>query len=310
MNTAQMEYMILLAEELRISRAAERLYISASALSQSLAKVEAELGYQLFVRSNNDFILTPEGEQFINCCKKILKIYKDTNISIERQLRSKRRTIAFGMAIERASFLLAKCYPDFHSKFPEYTIVLHEGFSSEQPLMVEKGEVDFAVSSVFTPQNINRNTLQYDVIGYEELGVYVSRENELYLQYKETGQPVKWSQLDGQRFIHHGKGKYSRRVIDYSFEKHNLYPEIIMELDSTDLCIQFAEVNLGVTLASRSFAYRYPGAIYLPMEEPIIWSLSLLYRKDKKFTAAELYFCECLKKLYQATDSILPHEFI
>lgn len=307
MNTAQMEYMIILAEELRISRAAERLYISASALSQSLSKAEAELGYQLFVRSNNDFILTPEGEQFIDCCKKILKLFKDTNLSIERQLRGKRQTIAFGMAIERASFLLAKCYPVFHSRFPGYTIVLHEGFSSEQPLMVEKGEVDFAVSSVFTPQNINRNTLQDDVIGYEELGLYVSKENELYKQYLKTGMPVKWDQLQNQRFIHHGKGKYSRRVIDYSFEKHNLYPETIMELDSTDLCIQFAEVNLGVTIASQSFAYRYPNAIYLPMEEPIIWSLSLLYRKDKKFSSAELYFCDCLKKLYQSTTSILQH---
>ena len=75
MTIAQMTYIVALSEDLNISHAAERLYITPSALSQSLAKIETELGYSIFLRSSNPFIITPEGRQFIDCCQKFLDLY-------------------------------------------------------------------------------------------------------------------------------------------------------------------------------------------------------------------------------------------
>ena len=59
MDTKQIEYIIKIADEGSITRAAEKLFITQSALSQQLQKLEKELGAPLFVRNKSDWTLTP-----------------------------------------------------------------------------------------------------------------------------------------------------------------------------------------------------------------------------------------------------------
>ena len=51
MDLKQLEYIVMIAEENSITKAAERLFITQSGLNQQLLKLEAELGIQLFHRS-------------------------------------------------------------------------------------------------------------------------------------------------------------------------------------------------------------------------------------------------------------------
>ena len=55
-----------------ISRAAQNLYISQSNLSTSIKTLETELGYAIFLRSNQGVSLTPEGKLFIKSAKIII----------------------------------------------------------------------------------------------------------------------------------------------------------------------------------------------------------------------------------------------
>ena len=58
MDTKQIEYIIKIAEENNITRAASKLYITQSALNQQLIKLEKELGTPLFHRSRTNWHLT------------------------------------------------------------------------------------------------------------------------------------------------------------------------------------------------------------------------------------------------------------
>ena len=62
MDLRQLEYIVQIAEENNITRAAERLYITQSALNQQLLKLEKELGVSLFHRSRTDWHPTEAGE--------------------------------------------------------------------------------------------------------------------------------------------------------------------------------------------------------------------------------------------------------
>lgn len=64
MTIAQVQYVLEVARCLNISRAAERLYISQSALSQQILRLERELGYPLFKRNVHGLQLTESGEGF------------------------------------------------------------------------------------------------------------------------------------------------------------------------------------------------------------------------------------------------------
>ena len=61
MDVKQLEYMVKIAEEQNISRAAEKLFITQSALNQQLLKLERQLGTPLFFRSRSQFRPTPAG---------------------------------------------------------------------------------------------------------------------------------------------------------------------------------------------------------------------------------------------------------
>ena len=64
MTIAQVLYVLEIADCRSISAAAERQFISQSALSQQIQRLEGELGYPLFVRTPRGLTLTAAGETF------------------------------------------------------------------------------------------------------------------------------------------------------------------------------------------------------------------------------------------------------
>ena len=83
MEFRKLNYLLTLAECRNMTRAAEKLYISQSALSHYLKNVEEELGTPLFDRSTSPLTLTYAGKCFMESAKKILM----ENDRLEKELR-------------------------------------------------------------------------------------------------------------------------------------------------------------------------------------------------------------------------------
>ncbi len=66
MNIEQLEYVIEVAKQGTISKAAEKLHVSHSAISQSLSSLESELGLIIFKRSRSGTICTEEGKKVLD----------------------------------------------------------------------------------------------------------------------------------------------------------------------------------------------------------------------------------------------------
>ena len=77
MDTKIIEYVIAIAEEKSLSKAAERLYLSQPALSQRLKKLEDELGTPLFVRGKDGLSITDAGRIYVNGGHSILQIKRE-----------------------------------------------------------------------------------------------------------------------------------------------------------------------------------------------------------------------------------------
>ena len=82
MNLKSLLYIITIAEEKNLSRAAKRLYVSQSTLSLFLKKLEEELGFALFIRSNRQLQITPFGEEYVKTARQILQIKDDLYNSV------------------------------------------------------------------------------------------------------------------------------------------------------------------------------------------------------------------------------------
>ena len=65
MDTRLCEYIITIAEQGSVAKAAEQLYVTQSALNQQLMKLEKELGAPLFIRLRNHWSLTEAGQLYL-----------------------------------------------------------------------------------------------------------------------------------------------------------------------------------------------------------------------------------------------------
>ena len=93
MNTKVYEYIVAIAEERSITRAAERYYLSQPSLSRHLANIEEEMGAKLFRRRGGELALTDAGKIFINGAQAMLRIEQQAAERVEQIRRSQRREL-------------------------------------------------------------------------------------------------------------------------------------------------------------------------------------------------------------------------
>ena len=119
MDTKILEYVIAIAEEKSLSKAAERLYLSQPALSQRLKKLEDELGTPLFLREKNGLSITDAGRIYINGAHSILQIKREALKKISSMSRSNKNTLRFACATSSA----IECLPAFRELYPDIEIL-------------------------------------------------------------------------------------------------------------------------------------------------------------------------------------------
>lgn len=90
MNTKHISYILEIAEQKNITKAAEKLYVSQSTLSQCLANLESELGTPLFYRHSKELSPTPAGLCYLEGAKKMLEIKKQVYDTIADMAANKR----------------------------------------------------------------------------------------------------------------------------------------------------------------------------------------------------------------------------
>lgn len=78
MDLKQIEYILKIAEEKSITRAAEKLFLTQPALNQQLLRLEKELGTPLFIRGRKHLELTPAGEIYIKNATIMLDLKRET----------------------------------------------------------------------------------------------------------------------------------------------------------------------------------------------------------------------------------------
>ena len=105
MDLKQLEYIVGIAEEKNITKAAKKLYITQSALNQTLLKLEKEIGEPLFERSKLNLYLTEIGKIYVEQAKRILEIRKETYEKIDEIKGDYNSVIRIGLTPERGMLM-------------------------------------------------------------------------------------------------------------------------------------------------------------------------------------------------------------
>src|ERR1700730_5495050 len=92
----QLRYFVTAAQEGQVTLAAEKLHVAQPALSNAIAQLESELGWQLFDRHSRGITLTNDGEVFLEKALAALAAAEDASLAAEALVRASQGTIAFG----------------------------------------------------------------------------------------------------------------------------------------------------------------------------------------------------------------------
>ena len=122
MNTKVLEYIIAIAEEQSVSRAAERFYLSHPALSAHLKKLEQELGTPLFRRSSKGVRPTPAGLIFLADARAILHEEQKLQKALTVMRHQQQHVIRVTMDTPFYNAIVRRILPDFYELYPDYTV--------------------------------------------------------------------------------------------------------------------------------------------------------------------------------------------
>ncbi len=228
-----------------ISGAARDLFISQPALTQSVRKLEDQLGVTLFLRTSRGVRLTPEGETLYQHVDSAYGF-----ISLAEKKLSETRSMEDGEIAIGAGDTLCKHYlvphlKAFHQSYPKIRIHVTNRTTPETITLLKGGKVDLGIVNLPIEKDPTLDVR-------ETLTVH-----DCFVVGGEL-RSLSWTPTSLGRLAEHPvllleKGSNSRRYVDSFARKHGVALTPDIELGSNDLLAEFASVGLGVACVVREF---------------------------------------------------------
>ena len=179
MNIRSFQYFVTISEKPSLSAAAEALYISQPALSQQIKKIEEEVGAELFDRKGHAMTLTPAGEAFLLCSRRILQFYDAMQREVKMLSVAEKDTVHMGISPFYSQHYLPKILPPFLQQHPQINVDIVEENSVNLENKLLKGELDFCALPLY-PKN---ELLEYETIYHEKILLAVPKNHPINASY-------------------------------------------------------------------------------------------------------------------------------
>ena len=131
MDFLQLKYCVEAAKYMNFTRAAEQCYVSQSAISVQISKLESELGIKIFLRTHKGVAITKEGTVFLEYANQILQLEAQMKRDFRMFQNDRSGYISIGLAQCGSLYLLTNLLSAFQTKFPDIQLNIQEGDSSQ-----------------------------------------------------------------------------------------------------------------------------------------------------------------------------------
>ena len=290
MDINQLEVFLAVAQERSFSRAAETLHRTQPAVSQSIRRLEAELGEPLFDRSSKDGTLTAAGRVLLDFSHQMLNLRHHAHSAI-RELRDLHRGKLSLGANEYTVMSLLPMIPIFRARHPHIKIEIKRSLASRIPGEIIGRDVEIGVVS-FKP---NDPAIKSVAIGVDELALVVAPNHPL-----AANKVVSVRELGAESFIAHNVPSPYREKVIKTFEKHRTPLNISMEMPTLESIKRLVEEGLGIALIPRLAAQieidRGQLAGLVVREMTFERKLNLIYRKGATLSHAARAFLRVARK--------------
>jgi DNA-binding transcriptional LysR family regulator len=269
MELRQFEYFVAVAADRNFSRAAQRIHVVQSALSASVAKLEKELGVELFDRSKRQIALTAAGEDFLTHAREVIHTVQRARSSVEDHREQLTGTVTLGTLMSWGTLNLAAALEEFRRVNPLVTVRLRQSLTGSAGHLdaIADGRMDLALVSISSAPSrlivLRELTHEPMVFVCESSHALASRDR------------VRLADLAGQDFINFPQGWGIRKRLDAGFALAGVEPASAYEVADYAIAAELVRHRLATTVLPISAARRFPDLHTMPLNPQMTWTMSL-----------------------------------
>lgn len=230
-----------------ISGAAKELYISQPAISKAISKLEQSLDVILFHRSSRGVTLTMEGELLFTQVQTAFSAIRHGEEQLKKVNELGISQISIGVSITLCKYVLLPYLQQFVKDNPhiKVTITCH-------PTMETLRDIDNSVTDIGVVGIPSMpNGLTY--IPFREIqDTFVTTDRYLENLKIRVGNDRK-AILNNATFMMLNKENISRKYVDMYLSSHQITMDNIIEINTMDLLIELAKIDLGIACVIKDF---------------------------------------------------------
>lgn len=244
------EYILEVAKCGGITKAANNLYITPSALSKFVLAKEEELKLKLFKREGKKFNLTYAGERYIELLTEARKLQQriDSEMSRISDMYMGRLRIGFQMSL--AETVISKVITEFKKEFPNYQIMLEEESSMNLTQMLLNRQLDLLI----TTSDNSIDKFYCNILDRGEIVLAVHPDNPLCEKsIIKEGFKYPWIDLkhcNEENFIQYSEGQVFRNYFDQLFKNEFYEPTTKVTIRTTKTALLCVESKMGIVITS------------------------------------------------------------
>lgn len=249
MDLKEARYILAIAKNKNIGKAAESLFISQPSLSKYLKNLERQLGTPLFSRIDNTYIPTYIGERYLHYAEQIAAFGEEWNQEYEDITHKEQGRLNIAIPIMLGSTILQPTLMEFHRRYPHVTINVMEevNFVAEQTLRNHSIDLTFYNVHEFP------KLLEYQIIRKEEIVLILSEGHPLAEKAeKKPGYRYPWLDLrllEQENFILLYPDQNTGGIALELFEEYQIRPPVLLHTRNSQMSIKLAMDGMGAAFA-------------------------------------------------------------
>lgn len=304
-----LKYFLSVAEELNITRAAEKNFISQQSMSTHIKRLENSMNTILFNRKPS-FSLTPAGEMLFETLNQIKVLEDNLLLRLNDKNKEIRGSIVVGISHSRSNIIMPDIMTAYKKKWPKINIILQQDSTSENlENRIIRGYLDLflGVGEISENENIEFKLLHkenlYLIISDNLLEKHVISKNKNFKK-EDNSLELDLSLFKDIPFIFDTSNELSAKIYSRYFENKNLQLNTIFKCDDAMLRISLCSNDIGATIAVEmmlQYAHNYnsltnKNKLYIyPIKDIFVPSV-VAYHKNKFMTAYAKDFIDIATK--------------
>ncbi len=230
---SEFQLLSVLATEMNMRKAAERLFVSQPALSQRLQTIEKEWGTKLFIRSQKGLTLTPAGELVIEFANEVLGKEEKVKEAIHGLDTEVYGTLKIAVASIVGQNWLPKVLKKYMNRYPHAKIALITGWSSEISKALYEDQAHIGII---------RGTPEWKGV---KMHLF---EDSLYLVDKVITSPEQVLKSDRPFIQFKSDSNYFQEIQDWWYRNFQTSPKRTLVVDQIETCKQMALNGIGFAI--------------------------------------------------------------